>query len=281
MKKYAQTVIDLLLYTNVYIALAAAALTHASFFLVRSQQVSWPITGLVFFSTWFIYLLHRLISILQVDPFLHTIRIDKLSKLNTLNISLTIVAAVGILIHLPALTHHHFILLSACGLLSVFYAVPIPFLKKRLRDINFIKIVLISVTWAIVTIILPWIEAGQAHWTNVFLLSLERALFIFAITLPFDIRDRKIDTQYSLKTLSNTIGTKNTIYLSCSSLILATLISLFSMPLYSSGILICIYFLIAAYITRTSDKRSDYFYTAGLDGSIFLVALGIALSQFM
>ncbi len=278
MKQYAKIALDTILYTNVYIALAAAFLTYSSFYLVQGQ-VSWATTGLVFFATWFIYLIHRIIGIAKIESFVHTIRVKKITTLRQLNYLFSIVSAIGIGICAFQLPTQVYPILGACAITSIFYAIPIPFFKKRLRDIHYIKIVLISITWSLVTIAIPWVLSGTVSLLACSLLCIERAVFIFAITLPFDIRDRKVDKKQSVNTISNTLGTRNTIYLSCLSLMLASALLICIAPITTSGILILTYFLIAAFITRTSEKRSDYFYTAGLDGSIFLIAIAILLGR--
>ncbi len=76
----------------------------------------------------------------------------------------------------------------------------------RLRQIPFLKIFLVSITWSATTVLLPVIHHGMSLDAHVWMVLFERALFVFAITIPFDIRDMMVDKRQGLKTIPLFIG---------------------------------------------------------------------------
>ena len=82
------------------------------------------------------------------------------------------------------------------GFVSVIYGLPI--YKNgshlfRLRDVPGLKIFLIAFVWSYVTEGLPALINGEPIY---YLALFERFLFIFAITIPFDIRDVNYDASH-------------------------------------------------------------------------------------
>lgn len=92
-------------------------------------------------------------------------------------------------------------------LLTFFYAVPV--LTKNLRNISSLKILIIALVWAGVTVLLPLINSNQEVTINVILSFLQRLLLVVALTLPFDIRDLQFDNK-TLKTIPQRIGIERT-----------------------------------------------------------------------
>lgn len=157
------------------------------------------------------------------------------------------------------------------ALLSLGYV--IPFLGKRklrLRDVNFIKIFLIAVVWAYVTVLLPLLELNIALDDFAIGMLVERALFIFVITLPFDLRDWEIDQRNGVQTIPAVIGVANTVRLAFIVLIVWWLLCWF---LYTNPILIALGLsgLSTAFFVAIAPKqRHDYFFTALMDGTMIL-----------
>ncbi len=173
--------------------------------------------------------------------------------------------------------------LSGAGLISMAYVVPFFGGGRRLRDFNYIKIILISAVWAYVSV-LPLI--GEIKFTFLALTALERFVFIFAITLPFDLRDLSIDSSTQLITIPKIIGQKSTYWL-CTILMVTGLISLFfvvrnSIQAYylSSHIMIHLSYLITFTVMMIAkDKQSDLYYSGLLDST--LVIRGLVMWVFL
>jgi 4-hydroxybenzoate polyprenyltransferase len=112
------------------------------------------------------------------------------------------------------------------------------------------------------------------------------ALFIFSITLPFDIRDLKVDSHSEVQTIPAALGIEKTKTLGTISLTAASLTALinwFSFD-YNLNILLGVSFsfLSTWLFIRQSDKiKHDYFFTGLIDGTMILQFLLIwSLSTF-
>ena len=79
--------------------------------------------------------------------------------------------------------------------------------RLTLRDLAGIKIVTIALVWALVTVLFPLLQEQSSFDKNTWITFAQRFLFVFAITIPFDIRDLHID-QKEMKTLPLIFGTQ-------------------------------------------------------------------------
>ncbi|MEM9991436.1 MAG: hypothetical protein AAF738_06695, partial [Bacteroidota bacterium] len=171
-------------------------------------------------------------------------------------------------------------------LLSLAYVLPLLTSSRRLRDLHFIKIFLVATIWASVTVLLPALEMGKLMLSSnkIFLIFLERAFFIFAITLPFDIRDLKIDAHTAVKTIPSEIGVKRTKQLAYLALCLAFITAYFNFQLYtytlSGWLAIGISIFSTGIFVRYSEfAKHDYYFTGILDGTMIIQLLLLGLLQ--
>ena len=96
------------------------------------------------------------------------------------------------------------------SLLTFFYAVPfLSGFKKNLRQISFLKVIVVAAVWAGFTVLIPLVDANETINLNSILFILQRFLLIVVLILPFDIRDLKYD-DISLKTIPQKIGVEQT-----------------------------------------------------------------------
>lgn len=101
------------------------------------------------------------------------------------------------------------------GLITFLYA--IPFLPKRflvddkqnLRDIGGIKIYIIALVWTGVTVISPLVNNNIGVSDTLIITAIQRFVFVFVLTLPFEIRDLQYDS-IRLSTIPQKIGEKQT-----------------------------------------------------------------------
>jgi 4-hydroxybenzoate polyprenyltransferase len=172
--------------------------------------------------------------------------------------------------------------------LSLLYVLPV-FKGKRLRDLPYLKIFLITGVWVSVCVALPALALGKAWWTTDAIIAFEKAYFIFALTIPFDIRDRSWDAALGVKTIplsmSEDVEQKSVEKpkkLAYFSLILSFLMALVLViaknysfwTLFKIGVsLIITYFI----IKKTDDTKDDYFYLFYVDGMMILQSLIVIL----
>lgn len=82
------------------------------------------------------------------------------------------------------------------------------------REMAYLKLPLISLVWAIATVILPVFLTGienHIHMYTVWAIVLSRGLYIAGLTIPFDVRDLDID-RLDMKTVPQTIGVASSLY---------------------------------------------------------------------
>lgn len=88
--------------------------------------------------------------------------------------------------------------------LTVLYMIPFVNIKSKrfsLRSIPMLKIFIISVSWSGICVLFPIaVSENNAIGIREILFFLEQILFVFVLTIPFDIRDMVFDSK-SLKTL--------------------------------------------------------------------------------
>ena len=95
-------------------------------------------------------------------------------------------------------------------LLTVLYAVPfLSGFDKTLREVSYLKIVVVALVWAGFTVLIPIVDSGLEITIRSYLLLLQRFLIVIVLILPFDIRDVKYDA-ISLQTIPRKIGVEKT-----------------------------------------------------------------------
>lgn len=239
-----------------------------------------PVAILVFCATLVIYALHRIVGLFRLKAFINEGRYFIINKFKS---HIWIYAVLGIIVGAyyffqTSLTIQLVIVLPA--LFSLGYVLPIfgKNKKLRLRDISGLKIFLVAFVWAYVTVLLPALELEmwneQVAW-----MFIERSLFIFAITLPFDIRDLKVDRHNSVQTIPAWIGIPQTIVLSRILLFFFAVVAFFNYT-FLSFIALAVSAISTIYFISISPKQSqDYFFTALIDGTMIIQFLLVFLSK--
>lgn len=145
------------------------------------------------------------------------------------------------------------------GLLTLFYAIPLLF-KKKLRSIKGIKIIVVTIVWAGVSVLLPNVES-QGHFNLLFYLTLlQRFLFVIVLILPFEIRDLRYDKHF-LGTLPQQLGIKRTKYFGLFLLMVILAIEFFK-PIINTARLISLLFaaiILGLLLWNSKSVQSRYF----------------------
>ena len=161
-------------------------------------------------------------------------------------------------------------------MISIAYVIPFFSGKRRLRDIGVIKIFLIAIAYAIISVILVYVENEVPIGRQAVYLFFEKALFIFAITLPFDMRDLKIDKVSEVKTLPMIMGWEKAKTIGSTFLMLCILLvwinGLYTPNAIAIGMSLA-YVLSSIYLSRISQSKDDLYYSFGMDGMMILQTL--------
>lgn len=271
-------------YSNVWIALGAAAATWQTTVLIGVDDLLTPL--FVGSATLFTYNFQRLVKLTDRPEYASAGRNHWLFRNRRTLGFISVLAILPCAFLIPVLSASSLLLLSFAGVLSLFYAVrfiPIAGRLRALRDIAYLKLYIIGLVWALVTVALPIVEHEGFEPDQGFLLRLaERFAFIVAITIPFDIRDAALD-DHSQRTVAQLFGERGARRYAIIWVIIAALCAttLYLTSIYTSWNLIALLLSLlcsAFLINKTTSEQDEMFFTAGIDGMLIVQALLAGMS---
>ncbi len=149
-------------------------------------------------------------------------------------------------------------ILAVLALLTFFYAIPL-FRKKSLRKLTGLKLFIVALVWAGVTVLLPLGSQITLFSTSVLVLFLQRFIVVIALTIPFEIRDLKND-DLALGTLPQRLGIQATKFLGLSLLVITLLLNKFINASGCSDLGISVASMVlAGIILFSNEKQRPYF----------------------
>ncbi|MEX0965647.1 MAG: UbiA family prenyltransferase [Bacteroidia bacterium] len=277
------SIIRTLIFGNFFIATGGALLGFSTFALLKISFQSTDVfyLMLLFGSILFIYNFDRIYS---ADTDIFTIRHIWLRKnsqvLRTIMFaSVPLMAAGAWFLNTEAL-----IVLAVLAFISVAYSIPIVKAKTmRLKQIGLLKIFLIAFVWSTSTTIVPILN-NDPEFINgeVFSLWSQHFLFIFALSLPFDIRDLHPDELAKVRTVPGRIGIRLTLLMALLMLILfAVLVVLqFGHEFFALALPQIIAAVYLA-IIKWKPKRPEQYYTFWLDGGVVVLPVLVLLFSWL
>jgi len=177
--------------SSLLIAVAAAGFLYSAY-LQLSLNPDWYLILIVGFATLFMYNLQKLLGMIMFGKgrslFSKPVFIQLLAG--------TLLSAMALGISLIFADLEIILWLIIPALFSVLYAAPVfPYrgIKIAIRGYPYVKIYLILFVWMWVTAIMPWGTARAELSADFILFISQRALFLMAILIPFDIRDLQAD----------------------------------------------------------------------------------------
>lgn len=265
-------IIRIYIYGYWHIALCAFVL-YIGVDLFKNNSIDYN-TGLhIFASTFFIYNLHRFVSVSKMG----SVKKDRYNYM-----SLHMASAKYLLLFSGLISLYTFfylitsvqIAILIAAFISIGYILPIVF-RKRLRDLGKLKIILISIVWALLPVF-PFLTSS--NYDIVFYIFLEHFFFIFALTIPFDFRDRSLDERTQVSNLANQMGVKRLNFiLACAllcSIILAGVIYMKGVYHFNLFVGLICFYLIQYVISRDLEQdHSRWYYLFILDGFILIKGL--------
>jgi 4-hydroxybenzoate polyprenyltransferase len=280
MKKAFQSAFDFLLFSNIFMSLCAVAQALVTFRLIDSKPV-YTVIGLLFTSTLGIYNFSILLSKPKHPEQSPYKRVRWFFAHYRLMVTFTLISLLSLIPLFFLLSMESRILLIFLSILSFCYSLPLFTLgdqKFGLRNIPGLKTFLITLVWTLSTVLLPVLEAQDLHLTDiamrdVTIIIAKRFLLIFALAIPFDIRDLFSDRQAGLKTIPVAWGEKNA-YLFCQFLLAGYIVLLFL--LRRNGFNVDFFALAATavlmgwLIFKSKWERDEYYYFFYLDGVLIL-----------
>lgn len=286
MNKYLRQGIDLLLFSNIFIALCAVAQGLVSYQLLGVQPDIY-VLGLLFSSTLALYNFSVVLSKPKNPESSTSARVRWIFSHYRLMITISIIAVFSIIPLSLFLSTSSKILLFTLAIISIGYSLPLFSIHDKkfgLRNIPGIKLFLIASVWALSCVLLPILEMEKNQTIAVtlndtILLIAKRFLFIAAITVPFDIRDIYQDKFYDLKTIPVLFGEKWSLLI-CQGFLGAYLILLvlFTKQFDANFFGLSLTIILSGWlIFRSKWKKNEYYYLFFLDGTLILQYLMLLL----
>jgi len=281
MKTFFKTFIDSLLFSNLFMALCAVAQALVTLQLIGAKPTTYPLFILLFVSTIFTYNLNVFAGKPkepQASPFL---RVRWFFKHNKVMVLITIISGIVLMPLFFLLSPVSQILLVFLSVLSIGYGLPIFSIRGKkfgLRSVPGIKSLMIALVWTVSGVLLPIFEAERAQLIHLSLsdeaiLFAKRFVFIFALTIPFDIRDLFQDSIEGVKTIPVIFGEKKA-YLFCQALLAIYMVLLFlfrgngfSPDFFALGLTTI---LTGWLIFKSEWEKDEYYYFFYMDGILIL-----------
>lgn len=165
-------------------------------------------------------------------------------------------------------------LLVLLGTISVFYA--LKFKQMNLREVPYIKIYLIALVWVGTLIFFPLYNENIRE--DIILISTAHFLYVIAITIPFDIRDMKLDLP-TQKTIPQVVGLLGAKIIALFLLLSFSLIMLYvDRGLWTNATFYLALGIQVLLILFMNEKRGDLYCAGGIDGSIALIGVSYFFS---
>lgn len=181
---------------------------------------------------------------------------------------LNLMAIVYLFVELKSIRTEAFVVLLPFSLMTLLYLTPVPFLKNKkvaLRKIPGFKIFCIAASWAGLVVLFPLVQTGLSLGMQEWLFFLQQFLFVFVLTLPFDVRDLNFD-QKDLKTVPQLIGVKQTKLLGVLLVFVYCVIAFFGYDTVLFLSVLSVGVVLTFLLLRVTSKQSEFFASFWVEG---------------
>ncbi|WP_323027514.1 hypothetical protein [Gelidibacter japonicus] len=250
--------IDFYINSSIHVALAVFSMTYVTV-LELGLPTDWPLFLFVFFSTITGY---NFVKYFGMAKFHHR-RLARWLKIIQV---FSLVCFFLMLWFLWQLKPKTIVYVAVFGVVTFLYA--IPFLPKRyfvdrqknLRNIGGLKVYVIALVWAGVTVLLPVLDKKGLFTLDVWLTAIQRFLLVMLLMLPFEIRDLQYDS-LKLATIPQKIGIKNTKIMGVLVSMVFLMLEFFKDQLSLKLILLtlAVTLITLLFIVFANKKRSNYY----------------------
>lgn len=287
--KTAGRFVSFLIHSNLFIGLAAAGLAFQTRIEFGLQAAFKPYLLLLFFATFFDYNLHRLNTFVFHKEALQDPKYRWLRENTNLFLTLCATSFIGFAATLFFADAEVLYTLLPFALITFFYSFPFyvgQSKQYRLRDIPYLKNSLIALVWAGSSTLLPFVESeADIAYDAPLALFVFRFLLIFAVSIPFDLRDADSDRKQGLKTIVHLGSESSGIRIAALTLMLMALAAS-AYHIWMQQIHFAAAYLLSAwagiYVMRSERLRSHPLYHHGfVDGIIVLQTLFVILAHVL
>lgn len=266
-------VINLLVFGNILIALAAGFLTGTFSRFIGVENEFWY-GAMLFFGTLFIYNFQRFLRFKEISnskSSRHQWIINNKKKLYFLIISSGLGATITFYF-LVSNTIALLVLLIVC-LVSLLYAYRFNSKTATVRELPYLKIHIIALSWTLLSFVWPVINSDLPFTFNIFWTCVAVYLYFIGITIPFDIRDLPYDLKRQ-KTLPQLLGVNRSKILAIVLLFISALILIITHPVSVFNPFLYITYIVQLLLLVKADTSSkELLFSGGIDGSILFFGL--------
>lgn len=262
-----------IVFRHFFIAACAVSMVLATELLNHSALIYSPYTFFLAGATFLIYNFHTESFFLDFRSTKQLYDSVKDLRLSALDVFFYVFGAAFTLFFFFELSNEVKLMLIPLGVLTILYSVPFWGNRRRkLRELLFVKIPLLSLIWSFTTVIFPAVEQNiDVNSPFVIQQLICRFLFIFALCVPFEIRDVEIDRSKNVRTIPVVYGTRLTKHSGIVILLIEMVIHHW-MPT-SMGVKIALdlssVFAII-WILMQKEEMSGYFFKVLVDGTMIL-----------
>ncbi len=262
---------DFVLFGNVFIAVCSSFLIYSTSIQLQLYNTCYY-SILVFFATLFIYNLQRVFYKKVSNENLVSVRRKWIFENQEAVKWLAFIGFLGVFILFFLNVYKIIFYLSPFLFISLFYF--FPFIKLRKKA--WFKLIILSSVWTMVTAVVPILLNNiELNEENTILHIVTRFCFMIAICIPFDIRDLQVDKSEEISTLPILYGENKSRWLAVVFMLvyMALIFEEYIIGMFHGRIVIALF--ISAIINTvlvfiTNSKRSEYFFTAVLDGTMIV-----------
>lgn len=252
-------IFDFYIFSNIHVALACFSLTKLSLLYRQNETNSVPV--FVFFATVASYNYIRLMRKKNIKSWLSLWLQNNKSAL----FLLSALSLLGASIFAINLTLKAILVLVPFTFLTFVYVLPKRISQSlNLRNLPALKIFIIALSWAGVTVLFPLIQEGLFNY-KVLGLFIARFLFVVALTIPFDIRDVTYDSE-KLLTLPLLIGVHKAKFLGLLFLVFSVGIETYLFGLKNSLALVMASVFLIVLLLKASINQSKYYSAFWVEG---------------
>ncbi len=261
--RFLKLILDFYINSSIHVALAVYAFARmtALYFEIDYQK---DLDYFIFFSTISGYNFVKYAGVAK----LHHMSLTKNLRVIQLFSLVCFIAMCWFAYKLPI---HTLLFFVPFGVLTILYAVPfLSGFQKNLRSVGHLKVIVIALIWAAVTVLLPVYHIEEPIDTNVILLAVQRFLLVVVLVLPFDIRDLKYD-EISLQTIPQKIGVPQTKRFGLGLLLFSMVIEFIVVPnTVFKNVFMIFFFITLIFLMRAREDQPKYY------SSFFVEAIPIA-----
>ena len=263
--------LNLLLYSNIFVSLCAAAIT-AETYLLAHLEINFLYIFFVFSCTLVFY---NFPSLFFAEDAFSANQSERHKwilgnrKFLIISFALSLISAFITSFFFPL---KFILLLVPTSLLAFAYFFP----QTHLRNITGLKTIIVAFVWTMIAVFYPLLLSSDLELANFLrkmsgILILQNFLFIFPLCVIYNVRDIESDKKAGVRTIPVVYGVKTTVIISLLSLVLFSSVVMLSPFLLEerTGLLLSAV-PTGVLLWFASEKRADYYYSLWIDGMIIL-----------